>query len=98
MKDSEQMSVVIGEVRGNDRFNKLLFRLGTYQNKLVILLKQHGIDSCYMIPVSDLLEPFVTNRDAIEIATTVSLDLEKQGEESGYEVENETDNINKRIK
>ena len=51
-----------------------------------------------MIPVSDLLEPFVTNRDAIEIATTVSLDLEKQGEESGYEVENETDNINKRIK
>ena len=46
MKDSEKMSVVIGEVRGNDRLNKLLFRLGTYQNKLVILLKQHGIDSC----------------------------------------------------
>ena len=37
MKDSEKMSVVIGEVRGNDRLNKLLFRLGTYQNKLVIL-------------------------------------------------------------
>ena len=93
MEDREKMSVVIGEVRGNDRLNKLLFRLGTYQNKLVILLKQHGIDSCYMIPVSDLLEPFVTNRDAIETATTVSLDLENQGKESEIEAENETDNI-----
>lgn len=70
MEGWEETGVVIADVRGGVQPNKLLFRLGAYQNGIVILLKQHGEEKCYMIPVYDLLAPFVQDKKALLQVTT----------------------------
>lgn len=39
---------------------------------MVILLKRHGEEECYLIPVEDLLDPFVEDKEALKKATTFS--------------------------
>lgn len=71
MQGWEEPGVVIADVRGGVQPNKLLFRLGAYQKEIVILLKRHGEKNSYMIPVYDLLEPFVQDKQALLKATTL---------------------------
>lgn len=71
MEGWEETGVVIADVRGGVQPNKLLFRLGAYQNKIVILLKRHGEENSYMISVYELLEPFVQDKKALLKVTTL---------------------------
>ena len=51
MRDCNEKGIIIAEVRGGVQLKgKLLFRLGTYQDKMVILLKRHGEEECYLNP------------------------------------------------
>lgn len=73
MRDCNEKGIIIAEVRGGVQLKgKLLFRLGTYQDKMVILLKRHGEEECYLILVEDLLDPFVEDKEALKKATTFS--------------------------
>lgn len=71
MEGWKESGVVLADIRGNVQPSKLLFQLGAYQNEIVILIKQPGKENRYMIPVYDLLEPFVQDKKALLKVTTL---------------------------